>query len=117
MARPTKVTLDSIPVATVWEGQKKLGQTPLELTVAQESRRLRLTAKRFAATPVTLNPGQRGQLPTVYLNRPAYLTLRAHPGASEIWLNGQKVGTGSLYRFATDLVDIHLRSGIIAMER
>jgi serine/threonine protein kinase len=93
----TRVKLKSIPIAEVWSQGASIGTTPHVITIGQRSQKYTLRAKGYAPTKVIVRPGQRGDL-SVPLKRHAYLTLRVHPPASEIWLDGERIAEGLLNR-------------------
>ena len=70
------------------------------MNVTVESRHITYTlkAKGYANTEFTVTPKEKRRVINVPLLRPAYLTMRVIPPASEIWLNGGRVGKGYLKR-------------------
>ncbi|MCA9538163.1 MAG: hypothetical protein KC620_04715, partial [Myxococcales bacterium] len=93
--KPTFVTLDAYVTAEVLLDGDVVGVTPLKVRVGTQPLRFVLRAKGYAPTPHVVRPGDSGTV-KLELAKPARLTLRVVPPASEIYLDGQKIGTGWL---------------------
>ncbi|MEE2789602.1 MAG: serine/threonine-protein kinase [Myxococcota bacterium] len=103
-AKPTRphVQLRSFPTAQVWQGANRIGTTPVKLSVGQTDIVYELRAKGYANTKFILSAKETRPKIDVPLLRPGYLTLRVIPPASEIWLDGTRVGKGYLSKFPTE---------------
>ncbi|MCB9543060.1 MAG: serine/threonine protein kinase [Myxococcales bacterium] len=88
------VTLDSYTTAEVWEGDRRLGTTPIEVRVEPRAVTYELRAKGYAPTPYRVDPEHAAGPVKIRLQAPARLTVRAHPPAAEILLDGVQVNAG-----------------------
>lgn len=98
---PRAVTLDSPIAAQVWTADRHLGDTPLEVRVEPRPITYELRAEGYSPTRYTIAPDHRGGPIRIPLQRPARLTVRAHPPASEILLDGTPIAVGVAIEHAT----------------
>ena len=95
------LTLESIPTASVWLGSNQVGSTPYEAQLSGKKAVYTLKARGYADTQYTVTGQSQPGKHRVELQRPGYITLRvSRPPASEIWLDGQRVATGMIRRYA-----------------
>lgn len=95
------VTLDSLVTAEVWTADRHLGATPLEVRVEARPITYELRAEGYSPTRYTITPDHRTGPIRIALQRPARLTVRAHPPASEILLDGTPIAVGVAIEHAT----------------
>ncbi len=96
---PTRyVEIVSDPVADVYRGILRLGPTPRRVRIERAHVTYELRAANHPAKRVVIAPDQRPGRLEVTLDSvsPGYLTVRAFPSASEIFLDGRKLGISSV---------------------
>ena len=93
-----RAVLESIPMAEVWRGKRRIGVTPVPVPIGPTRVDYVLRAKGYADTHYAVTPTHRPGRVRIDLVRPGFLTVRVEPAASEIWLDEQRVATGVLNR-------------------
>ena len=97
-----QIELRSFPTAQVWLGAQQVGSTPLGVDIGPNEAAYELRAKGYANTRFVVTPTENRSTINIPLLRPGYITLRVFPPATEIWLDGVRVGKGYLSRFPTE---------------
>ena len=77
--------LESIPTASVWQGDEHVGTTPYDAKLTGKNLVFTLKARGYADTPFRVTKSAQPGTQKVLLKRPGYITLRvSRPAASEI---------------------------------
>ncbi len=92
--RPAKrgeVVLSTHTVATVFRGGERVGVTPYPVTITGRPQHFELRLAGYAPTPVTVSSEDPPGKKTVTMLAFAKFTLRLEPGASKLFIDGNKV--------------------------
>jgi serine/threonine protein kinase len=87
--RATRLTLTSTPIAQVRCDNGTAGNTPLEVTAEGDAVVCTLTADGFWPATYQVKPGLGSEAASVALLRPALLSVRADPGAAQLFIDGR----------------------------